>query len=91
LVTEAGRLDETVVLSGLTGEGCEGLVHLIDEILGQKDQGFDLLVPFSDGATQAWLHANAKIVSEKPEDGGMRYDVVVDPVSWAKFNKDNRY
>jgi GTP-binding protein HflX len=91
LVTEADRLDETVVLSGLTGEGCEDLIQLIDEILGQKDQELDLLVPFSDGATQAWLHANAKIVSEKPEEEGMRYDVVVDPVSWAKFNKDNRY
>jgi GTP-binding protein HflX len=47
----------------------------------------ELTVPYSDGATQAWLHANSSIIREEHGEGGVTFEVNVDPVAWAKFSR----
>lgn len=81
----AQRDEKVVALSGLTGEGCDSLIDAIDALLSARDHHIELTVPYSEGATQAWLHANAKILNETHGEEGITYDFSVDPIAWARF------
>ncbi len=83
----AGRQDQIVALSGLTGAGCDTLVDAIDALLSARDEHISLTVPYSDGATQAWIRANANLLSEDHTEEGVRVEFRVDPIAWAKFSK----
>ncbi|WP_417448921.1 GTPase HflX [Kordiimonas sp.] len=80
------RRGRTVAISGLTGDGCERLIEAVDKLLGTGDLDIQMTVPYSDGATQAWLHANSRILSEEQGEDGIRFQVLVDPVAWAKYS-----
>ncbi|NVJ99103.1 MAG: GTPase HflX [Alphaproteobacteria bacterium] len=86
----AERNEEIVALSGLTGGGCEDLVAAIDGLLSDQDAHMSIEVAYSDGGTQAWLHANAKILSADHRDASVRFEFKVDPVSWAKYTSERR-
>lgn len=83
----ADRQDRIVALSGVTGQGCGALVEAVDALLSARDQHIELTVPYSDGATQAWIHANAKLISEEHTEDGVQLEFRVDPIAWAKFQK----
>ena len=85
------RSDMIVSLSGLTGKGCDGLIHTLDQLLSRGNQEVKILVPYDDGQTPAWLHANAKILHEKHEEKGTVYHFSVDPVAWGKFSKGKNF
>ncbi|TNE65851.1 MAG: GTPase HflX [Alphaproteobacteria bacterium] len=80
------RQERMIALSALTGDGCDRLVSAIDTVLSQQDQTIELTVPYADGVTQSWLHANARILSSEAGDEGILYRFTVDPVAWAKFS-----
>jgi GTP-binding protein HflX len=84
------RLPDYCVISGLTGKGCDSLIEAIDEILSKADMHLTLHIPYSDGATQAWLHANANIIDEKTGESGIEFEFTVDPIAWARLDyKEN--
>ncbi|MFC3051056.1 GTPase HflX [Kordiimonas pumila] len=85
----ASRTERSVVLSGLTGEGCDTLIKTIDTLLGEQDYRGEITVSYSDGSKQAWLHANTKILEEKHMEDGIYYRFSVDPVVWSKYSKHN--
>lgn len=87
LATQAARSDSIMPLSGLTGEGCDGFIDMLDRILSSRNQEIEVLVPYSDGQTPAWLHANSKILATKAGQEGTIYRFSVDPVEWGKFTK----
>ncbi|WP_262691643.1 GTPase HflX [Kordiimonas aestuarii] len=90
LVTLDERQERTVAISGLTGDGCARLIEAVDKLLSTGDLNMQMTVPYSDGATQAWLHANSRIVSEKHGEEGITFNVFVDPVAWAKYSNRRR-
>lgn len=90
LVTLDGRQERVVAISGLTGDGCDRLLEAIDLMLSRADMLLKVDVPYSEGATQAWLHANSRIVVEKHGDSAIHYEVYVDPVAWAKYKSRQR-
>ena len=87
LKSQAGRHNELVPLSGLSGYGCDVLIEKIDTVLGLRDCKIEKIVPYGDGATQSWIHSNTKIISEKHREDGICYNFIVDPIIWAKFEK----
>ena len=89
LVAYTVRHDEAMALSAITGEGNDALITAIDQILSEQDYVIEQLVPYSDGATQSWIHANARITSEEHNEDGVRFCFTVDPVAWAKFTSRN--
>jgi GTP-binding protein HflX len=89
LANQAERHNDIVPLSGLTGVGCDTLVERIDALLGAKDHTVEKLVSYADGATQAWIHSNTKILKEDHGTDGIQYLFTVDPIKWAKFEKRN--
>lgn len=90
LVTLDNRQERMVAISGLTGDGCDRLLEAIDLTLSRADMLLKVDVPYGDGATQAWLHANSRIVVEKHEESAIHYEVYVDPVAWAKYKSRRR-
>jgi len=87
LVTVSERSAQFVPISGLTGSGCTELIQTIDEILGSKDHLVEKLIPYSDGASISWIHANTKVLAEEHQEGGVFFRFTVDPIKWAKFIK----
>ena len=83
----AARKDNIATLSGLTGEGCDEFLLKLDAVLSAANQTIELLVPYHDGQTPAWLHANSKILTEEAQGEGTLYKFSVDPVAWNKFYK----
>lgn len=87
----AARKNTIATVSGLTGAGCDGFLQKLDNILSSKNEILELTVPFHDGQTPAWLHANSKVLKEKAVEEGMFYKVSVDPVAWGKYSKGKTF
>ena len=89
--TSGVRNSTTLPVSGLTGAGCEAFIAALDTALSNKDLQIEIIVPFDDGQTPAWLHANSKINKTEYTDDGTRYNFTVDPVAWGKYSKGTSY
>ncbi len=88
LMAQQARADMVVSLSGLTGQGCDSFVEKLDQLLSRGNTEIKLLVPFYDGQTPAWLHANSKILREDFREDGTFFHISVDPIAWGKFSKN---
>ncbi len=71
LPASAARPDGLAV-SAATGEGAAELLRAIDARLASGSPRLEILIPHQDGRTRAWLHRNARVLSETSEDGGVR-------------------
>lgn len=87
LGTRVHHSDEMVALSAITGEGCDALLQRIDEILGEQDQIVEVLVPYSDGETHAWLHQHGEILSEECGEEGTTFKAKLDLIAWGQYQK----
>jgi GTP-binding protein HflX len=68
LVSQAERNTETVALSAMTGEGCGGLLRLVERRLDEGMRSVRLDVPLSDGRTLAWIYAHGEVLGRR-DDG----------------------
>ena len=68
LINQAQRNTEAVALSAATGEGCDGLLRLIDRRLEEGARPVRLDVPLSDGQTLAWIYAHGEVLGRR-DDG----------------------
>jgi GTP-binding protein HflX len=68
LVNQAERNIESVALSAVTGEGCGGLLRLIERRLDTGVRSVRLDVPLSDGRTLAWIYAHGEVLGRR-DDG----------------------
>ena len=68
LLNQAQRNTESVALSAATGEGCDGLLRLIDRRLESGARAVRLDVPLSDGQTLAWIYAHGEVLGRR-DDG----------------------
>jgi GTP-binding protein HflX len=68
LVNQAERNAEAVALSAVTGEGCGGLLRLIERRLDAGVRSVRLDVPLSDGRTLAWIYAHGEVLGRR-DDG----------------------
>ena len=68
LLNKTQRNSETVALSAATGEGCDGLLRLIDRRLESGARAVRLDVPLNDGKTLAWIYAHGEVLGRR-DDG----------------------
>ncbi len=68
LVGQTLRNAEIVALSAATGEGCDGLLRLIDRRFEEGVRPVRLDVPLSDGQTLAWIYAHGEVLGRR-DDG----------------------
>ena len=63
-------LTDAFVISSLSGEGLEALLHGIEEALTRGDEVLDVTITPQAFSAHAWLHQNGQVLSEAPGDNG---------------------
>ena len=83
--------DETIVpMSALTGEGVDGLLETLGEMLTRKASLRTYEIPASDGRKIAWLYAHGEVIddsdgSEGPEGPRRKISVRLNPKELGQF------
>ena len=85
LVAEAGRREDVIPLSALTGWNVNRLRELMAEMLREGSQLHHIRVPASDGGRIAWLHARGDVVEQRTDSDEVQMDVRLSPENWARF------
>jgi GTPase len=67
LLNQSQRNTESVALSAATGEGCDGLLRLIDRRIENGARAVRLDVPLSDGQTLAWIYAHGEVLGRRDD------------------------
>jgi GTPase len=67
LLNQAQRNTESVALSAATGEGCDGLLRLIERRLENGARAVRLDVSLSDGQTLAWIYAHGEVLGRRDD------------------------
>ena len=85
------RRDPKVVpLSAATGEGCAGLLDLLDARLGEGRRVLNLTVALDDGAAIAWLYDHGEVLSRVDDGLRTRLRVGLDAADAARFERRRR-
>ena len=73
------RSAPSVVVSGLTGEGVNGLFELIRKEVEQNFLEIKILLPYSEGGWVEKLHKTAEVLEEEYQNDGICLKVKVEP------------
>ena len=87
LANRAARNNEqpVVLVSALTGEGCDGLLAVLDKHLTKGWQVLDIIVSSQDGRKLAWLYSHGDVVERHDGEEGIRLKVRLDDVDVARL------
>ena len=62
------RNSQSVALSAITGEGCDGLLELIDRRLESTARVKRLDIPLTDGKTLAWIYDRGEVLGRRDDN-----------------------
>ena len=82
---EAGRREDVVLISALTGEGVDDLLECAATRLRKGAKVRRVTVGAGDGEAIAWLHANGEVVSRSSEGVETAFEVRLSDADWARF------
>jgi len=83
----ACRTNSATVVSALSGEGCDGLLTLIDRRLAEGRRVIDLSVDLADGEAIAWLYSRGEVLSREDDEARAHIRVGLDDADAARFNQ----
>lgn len=81
------RHDLTLAMSALSGEGCDGLLTLIDTQLAALREVVDLEVDLTDGGAIAWLYRHGEVLDRQDGERTARLKVGIDAADLGRFRK----
>jgi GTP-binding protein HflX len=87
---QAARDPLLVPISALTGEGCERLLRLIDEVIGRQQTMVDVQLAHGDGSTMAWLYDHGEVISRRDDDDFSYLSVRLSPADLSRFEQMQR-
>ena len=58
----------SVAVSAITGEGCDKLLELVDDVLSIGFEVIEVKVDVKDGKKIAWIHSNSEVLDSKLVD-----------------------
>lgn len=85
LLAEAGKRDDVVALSALSGEGIDMLVDKVAALLTQGHRRYTIKLDPSDGAGAAWLHQHGDVVEHWMDGDRAVYEVRMAPKDHERF------
>ena len=85
MLNEAGRRDDVVALSALSGEGVERLREAIAKRLQDGSVVHRFKLAASDGSRLAWLHSRGDVLDQRVEGETMHLAVKLSAENWARF------
>lgn len=75
----------SVMLSALTGDGCDALIALLDRRLSQAHRVIEVSVAPEDGATLAWLYRHGEVLAREDAADGTHVSVRLSERHAAQF------
>jgi GTP-binding protein HflX len=84
---EAGRREDVVALSALTGEGVDDLRETISHFLHSGSQTHHIRLNAGDGTRIAWLHARGEVIEQRSDGDQLQLEVKLSPENWARFER----
>ena len=85
--TRADREDAVFAVSALTGDGLDGLLAAVGDILEEPRTAERLTLPHSDGKRRAWLFEAGVVERETQTDEGVELDVLWTRTQAARYAK----
>jgi len=86
---EAARRTDVVALSAMTGEGVDALIERVAALLTQGHRRYRIVLPASDGAGAAWLHAHGEVIGQEIDGDEAVYEVRMAERDYERFNQRN--
>ena len=87
LLGEAGRRDDVVAVSALTGDGVDQLRETIAHFLHSASQTHHIRLNAGDGERIAWLHARGEVLEQLSDGDQLQLAVKLSPENWARFER----
>lgn len=87
LLAQAGRREDVVALSALTGEGVDTLSEQVATRLTTGHRRYQVVLDVTDGSGAAWLHAHGDVLSHHEAEQEATYDVRLSPADYDRFNR----
>ena len=84
------RNSQSVVLSAVTGAGCDALLGLIDRRLETQARMVRLDIPLTDGETLAWLYRRGEVVGRRDDDEAAHLSVRLSEPDIARLRHRQR-
>jgi GTP-binding protein HflX len=85
LAEEAGRREDVMPISAVTGEGLDALRERMAESLRSGEKVHQIRLPASAGSRIAWLHARGEVLDQKMDEEEVELSVRLSPDNWARF------
>ncbi|HEX6604895.1 MAG TPA: GTPase HflX [Sphingomicrobium sp.] len=85
LIAEAGRRENVVPISALTGEGLDELRTRMGECLRRGEQVHQVRLAAAEGEKIAWLHARGEVLEQSLDRDEVQLSVRLSPDNWARF------
>ena len=87
LLADAARRTDVVAISALNGEGVGELTRRIAGDLTAGHRRYRVVLPDSDGAGAAWLHAHGEVLTQEQGEDVTAYDVRLSPSDYDRFTR----
>lgn len=75
-----------IAVSAITGEGINGLLSALDEMLAHKDIVKQMTLDNTEGEALAWLYRHAQILSREDTEKEITLMIQISPAKLAKFH-----
>jgi GTP-binding protein HflX len=85
MIAEAGRRDDVVAISALSGEGVADLIDRVAAKLTAAHRRYAIDLDAGDGAGAAWLHAHGEVLAQQVEGTTLHLDVRLSPDDHDRF------
>jgi GTP-binding protein HflX len=79
-----------VALSAVTGEGCEGLLELVDHRLENEFRAVRLDIPLTDGKTLAWIYRRGEVLGRRDDHEAAHLSVRLSEADIARLRHQQR-
>ncbi len=81
------RRSDAVAMSAQTGEGMDDLLNLLNDLMLRDQHMVQVQVPYSDGATIAWLYDHGDVLDREDQEDGARFQVRLSDQAIGRLRK----
>lgn len=85
LLEDAGRREDVMPISAVTGEGIDKLIETVAARLTAGHRRYTITLATGDGAGAAWLHQHGEVVDQRIEGEQAVYEVRMAPGDHERF------
>jgi GTP-binding protein HflX len=85
LLEDAGKREDVMPISAVTGEGVDTLIETVAARLTEGHRRYTIALDPADGAGAAWLHQHGEVIEQRVEGQQSVYEVRMAPRDYERF------